>query len=94
MLGSKTGNVSFLVVGHPFGYVLLMILCFVFSVSTFDVLTLCFSATTHSDLQLRAQEQGVEVIVIHNASIMNAVGVTGLQLYRFGEVQILHFSYF
>lgn len=44
-----------------------------------------FGATTHSDLWLRAREQGIPVNVVHNASIMNAVAVTGLQLYRFGQ---------
>lgn len=44
-------------------------------------------ATTHSDLQLRAYALGIPVKVIHNASIMNAVGACGLQLYRFGEVR-------
>lgn len=44
-----------------------------------------FGATTHSDLVVRARKMGVEVKVIHNASVMNAVGVCGLQLYRFGE---------
>ncbi len=43
-------------------------------------------ATTHTDLELRARALGIPVKVIHNASIMNAVGVCGLQLYRFGEV--------
>lgn len=47
---------------------------------------LCHRATTHTDLELRARELGIPVKVIHNASIMNAVGVCGLQLYRFGEV--------
>lgn len=45
-------------------------------------------ATTHTDLELRARELGIPVKVIHNASIMNAVGVCGLQLYRFGEVNV------
>ncbi|KAM5293498.1 diphthine methyl ester synthase [Glossophaga mutica] len=44
-----------------------------------------FGATTHSDLVLRAMKLGVPHRVIHNASIMNAVGCCGLQLYRFGE---------
>ncbi|KAK9796261.1 hypothetical protein WJX73_007243 [Symbiochloris irregularis] len=44
-----------------------------------------FGATTHNDFQLRARELGIPVNVIHNASIMNAVGACGLQLYRFGE---------
>lgn len=44
-----------------------------------------FGATTHTDLTLRAKERGVKVQVVHNASIMNAVGCAGLQLYHFGE---------
>lgn len=45
-----------------------------------------FGATTHTDLFLRCKEMGVEVKVIHNASIISAMGITGLQLYRFGEI--------
>jgi diphthine synthase len=44
-----------------------------------------FSATTHTDLIIRAKERGIKYQVIHNASIMNAVGSCGLQLYHFGE---------
>lgn len=44
-----------------------------------------FGATTHSDLLLRAVHAGIPYRVIHNASIMNAVGCCGLQLYNFGE---------
>ncbi|CAI2339192.1 unnamed protein product [Caenorhabditis sp. 36 PRJEB53466] len=44
-----------------------------------------FGATTHADLVLRAKQQNIPVRVIHNASIMNAVGCCGLQLYNFGE---------
>ncbi|XP_066388017.1 probable diphthine methyl ester synthase [Miscanthus floridulus] len=44
-----------------------------------------FGATTHTDLVVRAKKMGVEVKVIHNASVMNAIGVCGLQLYRYGE---------
>ncbi|GBF93120.1 diphthine methyl ester synthase-like [Raphidocelis subcapitata] len=52
-----------------------------------------FGATTHTDLQLRARERGVPVEVIHNASVMNAVGACGLQLYRYGEaVSIVFFT--
>lgn len=52
-----------------------------------------FGATTHTDLQLRARERGIPVRVIHNASVMNAVGACGLQLYRFGEaVSIVFFT--
>jgi len=52
-----------------------------------------FGATTHSDLMIRARDLGVEVKVVHNASIMNAVGACGLQLYRFGQtVSICFFT--
>ncbi|XP_049877669.1 diphthine methyl ester synthase [Pectinophora gossypiella] len=42
-------------------------------------------ATTHTDMILRAKQFGVEVQIVHNASIMNAVSCCGLQLYNFGE---------
>ena len=45
-----------------------------------------FCATTHADLYLRANKLKIEVKVIHNASIISAVGCCGLQVYRFGEV--------
>jgi diphthine synthase len=52
-----------------------------------------FGATTHTDLQLRARDRGIPVRVIHNASVINAVGACGLQLYRFGEaVSIVFFT--
>jgi diphthamide biosynthesis methyltransferase len=44
-------------------------------------------ATTHTDLQLRAVDKGIPVRVVHNASVMNAIGACGLQLYRYGEVR-------
>lgn len=46
----------------------------------------CNRATTHSDLALRAKQQGIKVQVIHNASIMNAVACCGLQLYHLIEI--------
>ena len=52
---------------------------------SFLVIGDAFGATTHTDLQLRAQEQGVKVSVVHNASIMNAIGCCGLQLYNYGQ---------
>lgn len=45
-----------------------------------------FGATTHTDMVLRAVKKEIPYKVIHNASILNAVGCCGLQLYRFGEV--------
>lgn len=75
---AKVENVAFLVIGDPFG------------------------ATTHTDLVLRARQEEIpgpsfylptfptlpnsSVEVIHNASIMNACGACGLQLYNFGQV--------
>jgi len=43
------------------------------------------SATTHTDLVLRARELSIATQTIHNASILNAIGCTGLQLYNFGQ---------
>lgn len=51
----------------------------------------CFSATTHSDLFLRANNQGIETQIVNNASIMTAIGMTGLQLYKFGKTTSLVF---
>lgn len=48
-----------------------------------------FSATTHADLYLRAQQAGVEVRVIHNASILNAISASGIDLYKFGRTTTL-----
>ena len=44
------------------------------------VCSVVHSATTHSDLMLRAKEMDVRVDVVHNASIMSAVGICGLQV--------------
>ncbi|CAL9066236.1 probable diphthine methyl ester synthase [Musa acuminata AAA Group] len=44
-----------------------------------------FGATTHTDLVVRAKKMGLKVKVIHNASVMNAIGACGLQLYHYGE---------
>ncbi|KAK4693930.1 hypothetical protein P7C71_g3558, partial [Lecanoromycetidae sp. Uapishka_2] len=44
-----------------------------------------FGATTHTDLVLRARELKIPVQSVHNASIMSAIGATGLQLYNFGQ---------
>ncbi|CAL1546584.1 unnamed protein product [Lymnaea stagnalis] len=42
-------------------------------------------ATTHTDLILRAVEKNIPYRVVHNASIMDAIGCCGLQLYNYGE---------
>ncbi|KAI8921268.1 tetrapyrrole methylase [Powellomyces hirtus] len=52
-----------------------------------------FGATTHTDLVHRATELNIPVVPIHNASIMNAVGCCGLQLYNYGQtVSIVFFT--
>jgi diphthine methyl ester synthase len=50
-----------------------------------------FGATTHTDLILRAKEKGIKFQIVHNASIMNAIGCCGLQLYHFGETVSIPF---
>ena len=48
-------------------------------------------ATTHTDIVLRARSLNIPTRIIHNASIMNAVGACGLQLYNFGQTVSLVF---
>lgn len=48
-------------------------------------------ATTHTDLWLRARQRGIEVHIVHNASIMGAAGACGLQLYNFGHTVSIPF---
>lgn len=50
-----------------------------------------FSATTHADLYLRAKTLGCAIQVIHNTSILTAVGSCGLSLYNFGQTISLVF---
>lgn len=50
-----------------------------------------FSATTHIELFKLAKEKKVPVEVIHNASVLTAVGITGLQLYKFGRATSIPF---
>jgi diphthine synthase len=50
-----------------------------------------FCATTHTDLILRAKDNGAEVQVIPNASVMGAVGACGLQLYQYGQTVSIPF---
>jgi diphthine synthase len=42
-------------------------------------------ATTHISLLLKCKEAGIKYRVLHNASILDAVAETGLQLYKFGK---------
>ena len=52
-----------------------------------------FSATTHTDLVLRARHLSIPTRSVPNASILTAVGATGLSLYTFGQtVSIVFFA--
>ena len=82
---ADTEDVSLLVVGDPFG-----------CDNPFFLLNptqnpFFISATTHTDIILRARALKIPTRVIHNASIMNAVGACGLQLYNFGQTVSLVF---
>ncbi|KAL7421234.1 diphthine synthase [Cryptotrichosporon argae] len=48
-------------------------------------------ATTHTDLLLRADSLNIPTQTIHNASILTALGSTGLQMYNFGQAVSLPF---
>ncbi len=50
-----------------------------------------FSATTHTELFKEAQEKKIPVNIIHNASILTAIGISGLQLYKFGRTASIPF---
>jgi len=49
------------------------------------------SATTHIDLMMQAKEKNIDVEAVFNASILTAVGKTGLQLYKFGKTTSIPF---
>lgn len=51
-----------------------------------------FSATTHADLRARAIEKNIQVHIVHNASVLTAVGIIGLELYKFGKVTSIPFA--
>ncbi len=50
-----------------------------------------FSATTHIELYKSAIEKNIKVKIINNASILTAIGITGLQLYKFGRTTSIPF---
>jgi len=51
-----------------------------------------FGATTHTDLFTRAKEADIDVKIINNTSILNAIGVVGLELYKFGRTVSIPFD--
>ena len=50
-----------------------------------------FSATTHISLYLQALENDIQVQIINNASVLTAIGITGLELYKFGKTTSIPF---
>jgi diphthine synthase len=48
-------------------------------------------ATTHVDIAVEARKKGIDVIIINAPSIYSAVGITGLQLYKFGKTTSIVF---
>ncbi|KNZ49652.1 diphthine synthase [Puccinia sorghi] len=50
-----------------------------------------FGATTHADLLLRCTNKGIKYRVIHNVSILNAIGSVGINLYHFGQTVSIPF---
>ena len=84
---ADTKDVSFLVVGDPFGCVLS---CIPRGLNATHPSSLR-SATTHADLLLRADERKIPYTVIHNASVMNAAGAVGLALYNYGQTVSIPF---
>src|SRR3989344_9097455 len=43
------------------------------------------SATTHINFLIEAKKRNIKCEVVHNPSILTAIGITGLQLYKFGK---------
>lgn len=52
-----------------------------------------FSATTHFGMLMDAKENGIDVEIVHNTSILDAVSETGLFLYQFGKTTSIPFNY-
>ena len=50
-------------------------------------------ATTHIGILLEAKEKRIDVEVIHNSSIFNAIGDVGLFSYEFGKITSIPFGY-
>ena len=51
-----------------------------------------FGATTHIDIMQRALDKKIKVNVVHNNSILTAIGATGLELYKFGKTTSIPFG--
>jgi len=51
-----------------------------------------FGATTHINLLLEAKKQNIKIKIIHNTSILNAIGEIGLELYKYGHITSIPFN--
>jgi diphthine synthase len=49
-------------------------------------------ATTHIQLKIDAEEKNIPVFVINNASVINALGNLGLEIYKFGKITSIPFT--
>ena len=49
-------------------------------------------ATTHSALLAEAKKAGIRTRIVHNASIVSAIGETGLHVYKFGATATVPFK--
>ena len=49
-------------------------------------------ATTHISIILKAKQQNIPVKIINNASIVSAIGMTGLEVYKFGKITSIPFN--
>lgn len=50
------------------------------------------SATTHFDLYLEAKKRKIKSYIIENASVINAIAITGLFLYKLGRITTIPFD--
>ncbi|MCP3683438.1 MAG: diphthine synthase [bacterium] len=50
------------------------------------------SATTHINLFMAAKQKNIKCIVINNASVISAVGITGLEIYKYGKTTSIPFQ--
>lgn len=48
-------------------------------------------ATTHTDLLQRCRQAGIDVTIVSNSSILTAIGIIGLSLYKFGKTASIPF---
>ena len=51
-----------------------------------------FSATTHINYLIECKKKNIPIKIIHNASILTAVGEIGLELYKYGKVTSIPFA--